>query len=1064
MFCYRRSQPLHRLLLLGGLWLLAHPARAQIVPDSTLPENSRVTVEGDRRILDGGTTVGGNLFHSFEQFGVPTGAEAYFNNAANIDRIITRVTGGDISRIDGILAANGNASLFLLNPNGIQFGENAQLRLGGSFFATTADRLLFADGTGFDAARPSDPLLTLSIPVGLQFGDRPGAIVNRSRAESPLPLPELDPRLPLPDRPGLTVAPGRLLGLFGGNLDLDGGNLTAFQGQLHLGSVGGAGSVAFLPQDGGGLRFDYSRAPQGGTIALSNGATVTASGLGGGAIDSYSDRLSLSGGASLRSDTFGDIDGRGIAIAAQTVESSDRAFLSSSSFGGGRAGDILVRARDITLTGTQPGQVLAEIIAETFDPTRLRDGFYSLSVGAGAGGNVTVTGDRLHVQNGAALLTSALGTGDGSDLSLQLTTSLTLSGGSFGLSGTAGAGNAGDIEVSAPELRLFNGSLFSTASSATGTGNSGDLNVVAEVIELNTTPSGFVLPGGLFTSTLGTGDAGDLSVDTQQLRAIDGMQLSAASSSAGQGGSVSVRARESIELGGTSTDSIWLSGIFTTSSLLDVQGRTGTAGAGSLQVETQRLTLRGGGRISAATGGQGAAGNLLVTATEFLDVSGEIATALGRQEPSALFAESRGAGQAGDLRIQAGELRLSDRAEIAVRGRGTGAAGNLDITAQAVTLSGAAEIGASTVDGAGGNISLNVDRLQLTGGSQISTNTLGSGAAGNLTVRATDAIGLSGRTASGTPTRLTAGSVANTQGTGGSITVESPRLDLQNGAELSVSSQGSGNAGDAQLSGRVLSANDSRIAATSLLGQGGNLRLDFSEAAVLENGSTLATRAGTAATGGGDGGNIRLQAGAIALLDGSRIDANAFEGSGGNIQIVTQGLFRDDDSPITASSQFGIDGTVEVQTPDADAGTGLVELPEDPSDPASQIVSGCAATQGNTFAVTGRGGVPDNPLDGLRGSTSWADARDWRSLATEPATEPTLEAEPVAERTPERTANAEPEPLQEATRWVRRGDGRVELVSPQRAQSQPPHCRAVRERIQGQTFPQHPSQSSDTNE
>ncbi|MBD2446780.1 filamentous hemagglutinin N-terminal domain-containing protein [Nostoc sp. FACHB-152] len=152
---------------------------AQITPDRTLPSNSIVTPSDQTLVIEGGTQAGNNLFHSFSQFSLPTNNTAYFNNALSIKNIVSRVTGSELSNIDGLIRANGIANLFLLNPNGIIFGPNARLDVGGSFVASTANRINFADGKLFSAkADQTSSLLSVNIPIGLQLNANSHSISN----------------------------------------------------------------------------------------------------------------------------------------------------------------------------------------------------------------------------------------------------------------------------------------------------------------------------------------------------------------------------------------------------------------------------------------------------------------------------------------------------------------------------------------------------------------------------------------------------------------------------------------------------------------------------------------------------------------------------------------------------------------------------------------------------------------------------------------------------------------------------------------------------------------------
>ncbi|HEY9702456.1 MAG TPA: filamentous hemagglutinin N-terminal domain-containing protein, partial [Allocoleopsis sp.] len=168
--------------LITGLSLLyTNSVQSQIIPDNTLGnENSKFTPSQIKDLIEGGAIRGNNLFHSFSEFNINNNQQVYFTNPSGINNILTRVTGNNISNIFGTLGVDGNANLFLINPNGIIFGQNAKLDVKGSFLASTAPSIKFADGNIFSAKDTSTtPLLTMSVPVGIQWGNNPtGDITN----------------------------------------------------------------------------------------------------------------------------------------------------------------------------------------------------------------------------------------------------------------------------------------------------------------------------------------------------------------------------------------------------------------------------------------------------------------------------------------------------------------------------------------------------------------------------------------------------------------------------------------------------------------------------------------------------------------------------------------------------------------------------------------------------------------------------------------------------------------------------------------------------------------------
>ncbi|AUT00484.1 filamentous hemagglutinin [Nostoc sp. CENA543] len=482
---------------------------AQINQDQTLGlENSVVTpqvVNGQTIYqIDGGSIRGNNLFHSFENFSLYNGNTAYFNNTTNIQNIFSRVTGNSISNIDGILKTNGTANLFFINPNGIVFGSRAALDIQGSFLATTADRINFANNLQFSASNPQTaPLLAVNVPTGLQFGTKLGAIKNQSQAS----LGGATNRLNSPA--GLQVQPQRTLALVGGDLILQGGNLTAKEGRIELGSVG-VNSIVHIQPTPQGWKLGYENVRDLQKIQLTEGiinnsarpSQVDVSGEGSGSVHLQGKQILVNSRSQILANTLGKKQGGNLTInASESVElvGLNSAILTTVTFGAGNAGNL-----EITT-----GNLIVKDVAQ-------------VRVGAQFLNNAAAANPELRLGSGGKLIINA-------SESVVLTGSRTFGnqtvpGGLF--AATADIGDAGDIFINTKVLRIDDGAILSTESAgrilsggnyipAIGRGGNVTVNASESIEVAGISINDFV--AGISTTTRGTGKAGNLNLTTDKL-------------------------------------------------------------------------------------------------------------------------------------------------------------------------------------------------------------------------------------------------------------------------------------------------------------------------------------------------------------------------------------------------------------------------------------------------------------------------------------------------------------------------------------------------------------------
>ena len=694
---------------------------AQITPDGTL--ESTVQQIQELMKINGGLREGNNLFHSFENFSIPEGMEAAFENATDIENIFTRVTGDSASEIFGTLSANGGANFFFMNPNGIVFGENASINVGGSFMATTADSIEFEDGTSFAANDTNaDPVLTTDQPSGFTFDGQPGAIqvygggneIKSDEVFSPIETGDVET--------GLSVGSDKTLALIGGEVSFSGGIINADGGRVEIGSVD-AGSVSM----GDKLTFNYENA------------------------NSYQN-------ISLAERTLLNVNNEGsISLTGNNLFLTDGSFILNQNQGDTNPGTIAINTND-TLSITEPSsdaEVSSSILSESLD--------------TGQAASINVSTRKLLVEDGGQIRTRTYGEASSNDLTIKASDFIRLSDFSSIGSATFAEGNSGKVDVSTSDFKVTNGG--SVASVSIGSGSGGEVTVNSDTLEV----TGVTLEGGrrdrsnVSSSTFADGNAGNLKVNTARLQVRDGGTVGSSSFADGNAGSFIINSSESIEVSGTNND-------FDSSIRTAVEppvteaARQGfglpevpSGSFGKVTINTPFLSVNSGGQVSARNRGTGDAGTLVINANDIdLDDTGSI-----------LATSAFGTG--GSIELNTDSLQIDNESQVTATTENQGGGGNITINASNITAKKNSAISANAQGGDGGNITIDTATIAGSGNSDITANAV-EGDGGNIDLSAKFIVGFEER-AELTP--LNDIVVSSEFGQSGTININAPETDAQ---------------------------------------------------------------------------------------------------------------------------------------------------------------------------------------------------------------------------------------------------------------------------------------------
>ncbi|MBE9047549.1 S-layer family protein [Pleurocapsales cyanobacterium LEGE 10410] len=895
---------------------------AQVTSDNTI--NTKVNNNGNVAEITGGETRGNNLFHSFDDFSVDTNNEAFFNNANNINNIFSRVTGGKISNINGLIRANGSASLFLINPAGIVFGEGARLDIGGSFYGSTATGILFEEGE-FSAADLADPLLTINAPIGLNFRDNPGDIVNL--ANFGLTTQALEQEIDseattvnlVTGITGLEVESGQNLALIGGDIFLEYSGITAPGGNVTLGGLSQAGQIAF---DEGSFNFpdDVNKAD----LALSDNALVRVMGDGGGFINIEVNNLTLAEQSQLLAGIAEGMGGSNTVAGDIVINASESVTLIGS--GEFESPRIDLDTAIVNAVGLPPARV-ENFTREDVDNT------------LGSSGSIFIDTKELNITERSLIGTRLYGIGNTQDINIEADTVLLNEGtisSQVGLFNEKGQGSSGNININSNNFSATNLSFIVTDNYGTGEGNAGNINLWAA--------DSITIEDELVTALISeigdqaVGNAGDINFTANSLRLIDNSQLITQIRGRGNAGSINLDIANSIVI-----------------SNADLQAQVlpeGKGTGGNIQIETATFELLSGSQLLSDSKSIGDSGDIIVRADESVSIADSIIST-GTLENAQ--------GSSGKIEIISPRVFLTDKAIISSSPAGVGDTADINIDAETISLDDFSLITASSRTNnsqESGNITLNSDRLTVKNGSIINASTSSKFDGGQININSQILEIFSGGVLQ---------TATDSNGNAGDINLNISDGIILNGNNAPIRSP-EFNFDEDLLNNLVGKTGVFANTSNDTLSNGGNIKIDSNFIVAFLNGnSDIVANAQQ-----GRGGNIAVDAEFVFGIEERPLspltnDINAsseVEGLDGSVVI----------------NSLNIDptqGTIELPTM-------VVELGET----TAQICNANReAAITNSFTIKGRGGIPTSPNSPLDSATIIIDGdADYTSLLQPVAT------------------------------------------------------------------------------